>query len=51
MYFKAQHLTRSDTSRFMAKFIDMHVPNILKFYYGGGNENDLARFAASPSIP
>ena len=35
----------------MATFIDMHVPNILKLYYGGGSEDDLARFAAPPSIP
>jgi hypothetical protein len=51
MCLKSQHLTHSDTSKFMAMFIAMHVLNILKLYYGGGSENDLARCAAPSTIP
>ena len=35
----------------MATFVDMHILNILKLYYGGDNEDDLPRIAATPSIP
>jgi hypothetical protein len=51
MCFKSQRLTKSDTSRIMAMFIAVHVLNILKLYYGGGSENDLAYGAAPPLIP